>query len=120
MKVLSEAHLYELENFENKEKQGQKLQFIEKMTVTQMRLKGVFMPDGSNYPKDLDQLVTINDGTTNQEVIEMLIDRLGKLAAKFPSRENSIAITKLDEALMWLNKRTQDRIKRGVEGKYIK
>lgn len=27
-----------------------------------------------------------------------------------------MAITKLDEALMWLNKRKQDRIARGVEG----
>jgi hypothetical protein len=31
-------------------------------------------------------------------------------------RETSIAITKLDEALMWLEKRTKDRIFRDVEG----
>jgi hypothetical protein len=36
---------------------------------------------------------------------------------KFPCRENSIMITKLEEALMWNDKRTQDRIKREVEGK---
>ena len=30
-------------------------------------------------------------------------------------RENSIAITKLDEALMWLDKRKRDRIARDVE-----
>jgi hypothetical protein len=35
---------------------------------------------------------------------------------KFKCRENSMAITKLDEALMWLDSRTQDREKRGVEG----
>jgi len=35
---------------------------------------------------------------------------------KFRCRENSMAITKLDEALMWLNKRTSDREERGVEG----
>lgn len=34
----------------------------------------------------------------------------------FACRENSIAITKLDEALMWLNKRTADREARKVEG----
>lgn len=34
----------------------------------------------------------------------------------FACRENAIAITKLDEALMWLNKRTQDREARQVEG----
>lgn len=35
---------------------------------------------------------------------------------KFACRENAVAITKLDEALMWLNKRTQDREERQVEG----
>ena len=28
---------------------------------------------------------------------------------RFKCRENAIAITKLEEALLWLNKRTQDR-----------
>lgn len=35
---------------------------------------------------------------------------------KFKCRENAMAITKLDEALLWLNKRTQDREERKVEG----
>lgn len=35
---------------------------------------------------------------------------------KHPCRENSIAITKLEEALIWLDKRKKDRIERGVEG----
>ena len=38
-------------------------------------------------------------------------------ASKFKCRENAIAITKLEESLMWLNKRTADRKTRGVEGK---
>lgn len=38
------------------------------------------------------------------------------LNKKFPCRENSCAITKLDEAIMWLDKRTADRKSRGVEG----
>lgn len=37
-------------------------------------------------------------------------------ASGFACRENAIAITKLEEALMWLNKRTQDREARKVEG----
>ena len=37
--------------------------------------------------------------------------------AKFPCRENSIMITKIEEALMWNDKRTQDRLARAVEGK---
>jgi len=36
--------------------------------------------------------------------------------SKFNCRENAIAITKLEEALLWLNKRTADREKRQVEG----
>lgn len=39
-------------------------------------------------------------------------------ATKFKCRENAIAITKLEEALMWLNKRTADREKRNVEGEH--
>jgi len=42
-----------------------------------------------------------------------IIDGLNK---KFPCRENSLAITKLDEAIMWLEARKADRISRGVEG----
>lgn len=36
------------------------------------------------------------------------------------TRETSTAITKLDEALMWLNKRAEDRQLRGVQGTYQK
>ena len=39
------------------------------------------------------------------------------LNGKFPCRENSIVITHLETALLWLEKRTNDRIKRNVEGK---
>lgn len=63
------------------------------------------------------QLITVRDGTTNEEVLSMLIDRLNFLQQEFPCRENAIVITKLEESLMWLNKRTQDRINRNVEGK---
>jgi len=38
------------------------------------------------------------------------------LNGKFPCRENAMTITKLDEALMWQKKRTQDRESREVEG----
>jgi hypothetical protein len=104
MKVIREGHKYELANFENKEATGQTLQFIEKVPAS----------EGST------ELRTVNDGTTNEEVIKMLLDRMASLQAKFPCRENACAITKLDEALMWLEKRTRDRIARGVEGKQVK
>ena len=48
------------------------------------------------------------------EVAKHIIEYFNK---KFPCRENAMTITKLDEALMWQEKRTKDRLKRGVEGK---
>lgn len=64
-------------------------------------------------------LETVNNGTTNEEVLAVLIDRMYYLQAKFPCRENAIVLTKLEESLMWLNKRTEDRKARNVEGKQI-
>lgn len=46
-------------------------------------------------------------------VAKHIIEELNK---KFPCRENAMTITKLDEALMWQKKRTDDRIARDVEG----
>jgi hypothetical protein len=39
---------------------------------------------------------------------------------KFKCRENAIAITKIEEALLWLDKRTRDREARQVEGTHTK
>ena len=97
MTTLIPGHRYTLDSFEGTAPQT--LQFIQKE-----------MRDG--------QLVTIADGTTNEEVLTVLIDRLGVLNAKFPCRENSIVMTHLETALLWLNKRTADRKARGVEGQH--
>lgn len=48
------------------------------------------------------------------EAAKLMIEGLNK---KYPCRENAVAITKLDEALLWLMKRKIDREKRGVEGR---
>ena len=101
MKNLVAGHTYELSNFEKKDEKGQVLQFIHKEPIT----------EGST------ELKTISDGTTNEEVLEALINRMNFLNRKFPCRENSIVITHLETALLWLEKRTNDRIKRNVEGK---
>ncbi len=106
MKILTPGHKYELDHFESYGLPGcpvQTLQFIEKVPS-----KDPTAP-----------LVTVNDGTTNEEVLRVLIDRVQYLNAKFPCRENAIVITKLEESLMWLNKRTADRVARQVEGKQI-
>jgi hypothetical protein len=105
MKTITTGHKYELESFEGGP--SQTIQFIEKRPATAEELC------------EVNGLVTVNDGTTNEEVLAMLIDRMQTLQAKFPCRENAIVITKLEESLMWLNKRTADRVTRGVEGKQV-
>lgn len=57
------------------------------------------------------------NGVMNEDLIAIVIDRLqGFQNGQYKCRENAVAITKLEEALMWLRKRTQDREDRGVEG----
>ena len=57
------------------------------------------------------------NGVTNEALLAILVHRTKQLNGKFPCRENAIAITKMEEALMWFDKRTADRQARGVEGK---
>ena len=94
MNVQTAGHKYFLDNHQDKEG-FQTIQFFQQFA--------------SETPE-------VVDGTTNEEVLAMLIDRMNFLNGKFPCRENSLAITKLEEALMWLNKRTENRTARGVEG----
>lgn len=57
------------------------------------------------------------NGVANEDLLAMVIDRLQSFQeSEYKCRENAVAITKLEEALMWLRKRTQDREDRGVEG----
>lgn len=104
MKVLNPGHCYELANFElPASSHPQQLQFIQKEP---------------KFPEST-ELVTVRNGTTNEELLEVLIDRMNYLQSKFPCRENALVITKLEESLLWLNKRTSDRFKRNVEGKQL-
>ena len=57
------------------------------------------------------------NGITDQALLAIVLDRLrGFQSGPFSCRENAIAITKLEEALMWTGKRAADRAARGVEG----
>ncbi len=61
------------------------------------------------------------NGVNNEDLIAMVISRLEHFnQSEFRCRENSMAITKLEEALLWLRKRTIGRENRGVEGRHIK
>lgn len=61
----------------------------------------------------------VHEGTTNEEIIEVLIHRIGNLNTKFPCIENSIALDSLREALSALEERTNKRVQQGVEGQDI-
>jgi hypothetical protein len=58
------------------------------------------------------------NGCQVEDVIAVIIDRLRELnVPPYNTRETSLAITALEEADNWLERRTRDRIRRGVEGK---
>lgn len=92
--IVEIKNVYELANFKNPEN-------TQKVTFVKM------LEDG-----------TYEDGTTLEEMIRVCVERLKHLNQLFPCRENSIVITKLQEANMWLEARTKDRVSRGVEGKH--
>jgi len=57
------------------------------------------------------------NGLTHETLLAIVIDRLRSFQeGPFKCRENEIALTHIEEALMWLQRRTVARIKRGVEG----
>ena len=60
-------------------------------------------------------------GVIDSDLIEMVRDRLKAFnKGEFATRENACAITHLEEALMWMNRRVEDRLERDVLGTYEK
>lgn len=57
-------------------------------------------------------------GVIDTDLLEIVRDRLKSFqAGPFSSRENACALTHIEEALMWMNRRVEDRIERNVLGK---
>lgn len=57
------------------------------------------------------------NGISGEALLTVAIDRLRSFqAGEYKCKENACALTHLEEALMWLQKRTRDRMARGVEG----
>ena len=83
------------------------------------KLAKIVFQDGGKI-EDTDGKVNFNlNGLTNEALLAILIDRLQCFQkGKFPCRENALVLTKLEEAMHWLNHRTNDRTQRGVEGFY--
>lgn len=61
------------------------------------------------------------NGVTHEALLAIVEDRLiGFQSGPYACRENAVALTKIQEAMMWLQKRTRDRLARGVEGTHDK
>lgn len=76
--------------------------------------------DWQNGPLGRGDSRLLPNGAFVETVISAVVQRIQfyqtASEGKFSCRENAIAITKLEEALLWLNKRTADREARQVEG----
>lgn len=60
-------------------------------------------------------------GVLDTDLLEIVRDRLKSFqSGPYACRENACALTHIEEALMWMNKRVEDRITRGVLGTYEK
>lgn len=84
----------------------------------------IIIPNGGKYPsqdiqfqngprKDSDSI----HGVLDTDLLEIVRDRLkGFQSGEFACRENACALTHIEEALMWMNRRVEDRIERNVLG----
>ena len=107
MKCLDDHHHYVLDRFENPEN-SEELKFINK--------KPKEFAEGDGEPG---LLVTVHAGTTNEEVLRVLIDRMNGLIGKFPDAYSQSARSHMISALADLEMRTNERKRRGVEGKHL-
>ena len=61
------------------------------------------------------------NGLHNEDLLVVVIDRLQHFQkGPFACRENALALTKIEEAVHWLNHRTAERQSRNVEGTSVK
>jgi hypothetical protein len=61
------------------------------------------------------------NGVLDTDLLEIVRHRLSCFQkGEFSTRENAIALTHIEEALLWMNKRVEDRIERNVLGTYNK
>ena len=89
MKVLAEGYFYELKYSDDKDKAGQTLQFVRPEMIDE----------------DTGEILTHLDGTTDEEILDVLIHRLIYTGGDYPCKENIHAITHLKEAFWWIQER---------------
>jgi|SRR5579862_650142 len=57
------------------------------------------------------------NGLSQEALLAIVIDRLRSFqAGPFSTKDNAVALTHIETGLLWLQKRTRDRMARGVEG----
>ena len=57
------------------------------------------------------------NGAFLEDVLAIVYARLAAFNEEYPCRENSLALTKIEEAILWLAQRKAERENRGVYGK---
>lgn len=92
MRVMVKGHKYQIEG-------GQVLCFVHKVKE-----------------EGTDQLKLIQSGTTNEELLKVLIDRTQHLQGAVPCVENEAALAHMQAALNAFESRTSKRKNMGVEG----
>ena len=102
MKVLDPGHSYLLDDADAS-RPSQELLFIKK------ELSPKQPPEGG-------VLELVHSGTTTEEVLDVLIDRLTVLNERLPDNYTKSALTALSDAKVYLENRNQERDIRGVRG----
>ena len=85
----------------------------------------------SKESKQILDVITFQNGPINEvggvnggfqeDLMAIIRDRLEHFQkGDYACRDNAVALTKLEESIMWLNKRTAERERRGVEGTHTK
>jgi hypothetical protein len=80
--------------------------FVDENDLSQIQIK---LQDGTIKEKGV-------NGLQIDDAILLLAEIVKSFNERFPCRENSMVITKLEEAQLWCEKRKMNRIQRGVEG----
>lgn len=99
MKVIVPGHRYEVSHFEDKEN----------FSIIQFIHKAPSEDDPSIFK-------TLRDGTTNEEVLAVLINRIELLNEKLPCIENLLVLNHLRDSLELLKARTRQRVSAGTDG----
>jgi|SRR6266850_727029 len=87
----------------------QRLSFVQRLPEKKL----ILTKDAKN---EFRKMETVNEGTTTEEVLAALLQRIIHLQHLLPCSDNFLVAHHIELALTLLTNRTTDRVKRGVEG----